>query len=251
MKPLEVMAVRLRNAFEAAKVNHVNLTRVHGDPLKPAQFIESLDQLPAERFADSGEVTEDNPRGDVRRSKAAEMWLKIARIVIEQKLSPESFVNAQFVVLSPTSKPPFPTMLLGGQALSTYHEGRKLSQAAIVVSLECQIHHCQQQIAELKYSSLKVSGEDAWARVINDLSIELTALFRLCMASYVAAQPGTINRQRFVQLINQFRDAAAVQYCLDSEAYDRVWQNKIPANFKAEAEQIYRRIHGVTEEEFQ
>jgi hypothetical protein len=172
-----------------------------------------------------------------RKNKKNKIWLRVARLVIENKLDPEIFVRRQFGCFSGVGKPPRPEMMLGPAALKRYEDGREISARDIEVALGTQKQTMRTNIA-VKLS-VGYAKEQAWEDVLLDLDLGMSALFRYCMAVSMANE---LKSKRFMVMAGEFRTPAAIQYVRDAAAYDQFWKDLIPRYIRKNAEEIYRRF---------
>lgn len=152
--------------------------------------------------------------------KFQSVWGKLAKSLMQRGLNFESAVRAAFN--KPGTEPPTPNQLTSDAVMQRYKE-------AALCEAEDAERHFQLQIAEsnrqikLKVNLYSMDTKSATISVLSDLSANLSALYRFCMAY-------SLNLQHVAAM---WYTAAAEQYLEKPEVYDRAW-TCIPSDFASE-----------------
>lgn len=179
----------------------------------------------------------DNPGPEQGKPRPA-VWLKVARAVVARGYDVEEYVRAQFEVFRQEG-PPTPAHLLSDRSVQSYEYARDAAPSEAVPSLSTQVHVARTRILEALSADRSTSPHDAWRRVISDPTLQLTPLFRYCLAASEGLE--------FADMAESFKEDAALQYCRNPRAYDSEWRDVIPRSFPAEAAKIAERLSGAEE----
>ncbi len=212
------------------------------------KFIKSIDEITTKA---AGRQSYDYDKGqkiggDGEPVGKAKIWLKLAEQLIASRIDPRVFIEAQFNCLAAGDKTPFPEMLLTSQALENIDRANAAAMVQIAESLQWHTGRFRTCVHTAKHvTSHKRSDYEAWAYVIGDLDVELTALFRFCIAYDAATSPEVKIRAEFVRLARIFKTAACIQFCTHAKAYSECWKHMLPKGFAKEADRVYRITYGL------
>lgn len=166
--------------------------------------------------------------GDGKREA---IWPQLALWSIQHELEPQLLVRAVFAAR--TDIMPEPNMLKGERALELYNHYRERYYELLQRSFDS-----QRRSVVVETTKLRVQYGDKWDQariyeaVIGDPNLELTALFRYCLACAA----------RRKDLASRYYTAAVLQYVPCRDFYERVWKHWLPAKFVDRAPQEYRRL---------
>jgi len=153
------------------------------------------------------------------------VWLDIARHLLDMKcLSPERFVQAQFV----EKQPPMPPMLKSEAAWKRFTDfnGDATARLKSEFKAECIAFELAQQEATTWFP--EYDKKDVWRFVLRDTQSQLSALFRFCVAL----------SEHLGDIAEQFQELALLDYLQDPQGYEQVWGTKIPDSLKEDAKDI-------------
>jgi len=157
------------------------------------------------------------------------IWLDIARHLLDMKcLSPERFVQAQFV----EKRPPQPPMLKSEAAWDRFLRFDSDAEERLKNEFksECFVFAAQCQSASTWFPDYDKIA--LWRFVLKDLEVALSALFRFCVAA----------SEDFGDVTAQFHDLALQEYLQDPHGYDCAWGENIPDFLKKEALNILNKL---------
>lgn len=231
------VALQLRNCYIEERRRHINNQRVSVHAYEPAKWQDSL-----------GEES-DNLEGEAaRHCGRSDQWIRLARKVILKRVDPSLFVRRQFDVLPPNAEPPWPSSLSSKEAWSNFDHGQAISYGQIQVAFRSQKEMMEGEVV-LARDSVRTDMA-AWADVLLDDEVQLSHLFRYCMALSIVKgiKPGKGSKKAkkdFSSIAKDFKVGAALQYIRDPNSYDKIWgKDWIPFAFREEAAVIYNRVFG-------
>ncbi len=209
--------------------------------VKPLGDMPSEKQRRIDNLEDKPKTVEDT------HGRELKLWLKIAALVLEHKFDPATFIRRQFLVLPPGSKSPYIEAFNSDDAIANYDRGRVTGYEDIKIAFASQLSTFRTHVAIVLASvSRKYTSEEAWAVVLTDEYLALSALFRHCMALSVSREAKTGDKRRFTTIASRYATAAAIQYMLDAEAYNGVWEKMLPSGYGVVALQTYNAYYGFT-----
>lgn len=216
---LRAVYVQERSAFETMKL---------GEPVK-YQVPRSYDGRPAVE-TDGGVELQPATRS---------VWWVLARFLAAEDFSPEAFIEAQFDRLGPTARPPEPRQLRS--AACVRRAAQFVAATAREIPLELVL---QRKQAATRISYLQLYGreakEDSYAIALLDSDLELSPLFRYCLAL-------SIGGLRFRRIAKRFETEACFQYQRYRKHYKRHWGELLPPGFGRFSKRVYQAI--LTEDE--
>lgn len=164
---------------------------------------------------------------DVHGRQHQNIWRKIAVFVIKHNLNPTRYVQAQFNIR--VSKPIEPTQLLTEYSLSLYEAQESISEKEIARLFEMQKEQVLVECDKLRPCRARGwSDKDITRAVLGNQLIPLSALFRYCIAK----------KEGYDDLAEEYKVEALTQYLAYPDAYDRIWGEWIPSDFRSEARQL-------------
>lgn len=160
--------------------------------------------------------------GDARKNREP-IWPSIARFLIHNKVEPETYVRQVFRLARSAAQTLMPNQVATQGALKLFREWQphygKLVQQAF---------HTQQGIAraQLAYcAEFELGREDTWKMVLLDESLQMTAMFRYCLAC----------SEKLPNIAARYREAAVLEYSSSPDNYDKYWGEWIPQELKDSA----------------
>jgi hypothetical protein len=161
-----------------------------------------------------------------------EAWLKTAKFMLKNEvLDYLEYIQLQFAHRQ-TALAPQPNQLYGQAAFNRWkkHSQSLESQCEVVrEALAFQKHRFRVELTQARaWSPVPNDPEAPVVFVILDDSNQLSPLFRLCFATEC----------KRLDLANQYRDAAMLQYLFGRRAYDLEWKDLLPTAFCQDAESI-------------
>lgn len=238
------VALMLKSIYRIEMAKH-NRTWKDEDNRPLPLWSHELDLLQTREADDDHSSEEAGEVAFARRTKKRkhpdQLWLDLAKRVIQHKIEPYAFIRMQFYATGMSGgKPgtaPSPNSLNTAEAIRKFQDGMKSRLAEVGTGWTFQMTEFERHVACSPYS-----GEDAWASILFSSSVQLSALFRYCMAFDIASKTQDEKRRsRFARVCREYRADAAEQYLDCPKAYDDVWgSDKIPHKFRRQAGQIYR-----------
>ena len=164
-----------------------------------------------------------DPEG-ISGRRTSNVWIKIARKIAQCQADPYIYMRAQFYSTR-LATPPAPNTLFNDAAVERYHHFHQNAKETITRSVESDDN--QVMIHLLPFTvNLKWSFEQAMDYVLRDSSLGISPLVRFCHA--VA--------RKLDGAAQLWRDRALLQYLFQIAAYDDVLKDRIPPEFRTEAE---------------
>lgn len=162
------------------------------------------------------------------------VWPKLAELK-SQGINPYLLIE-MFLETWPGAGIPCPTALLS-EALHQKYFSQPSPEDALRVSLRVQTDYADVQRSSMLCNPAYPTQKQVWRAIVANRRSVLTPLFRFCLA----VQTGIEDIQQ------QLLPAAALEYMLRREAYDKIWgQHIAPVLRNATAEQLaqYRKLQG-------
>lgn len=164
------------------------------------------------------------------------IWLKVAKDLHAKGIDPVFYVRRIFSTINgKLSSPPLPNQLLSNQSLQRYKKGVESLPVEIELAYKYQVSLAKTRILSQQtlYGRTMVQ---ATLRVLTDVTLSLSALFRYCLARNMQAN-GFV--EAFAELAEEYKVEAAIQYVRHQSEYSRIWGRSIPEDFKLDAQIIY------------
>lgn len=158
------------------------------------------------------------------------VWVSLATFVEQLKAPPGCYVSLQFLLLTREENAPEPLQLRAPKYERRWQENWGKLPDRLRLSLLV-----QKGVAERQFAGIRSVGrdpEDVWAFVLLDEGIELSALFRCC----VAAQLGS---DRFDRIAERYEAEAILQFGRFPAQYRKAWGAFIPRGFALRARRVY------------
>ena len=193
---------------------------------------------------DVSDNIEDVPKRESKRG--SNLWLALARFMIEKRLDPERFVRCQFAMLPDIADPPRPEALKAAATMRNYEIGQQRIVREVATAYRLQLQYFQAKALNSRADHPEITDEDGWIRALCDPDTPLSELFRYCVAYDVAGRKTTVKRSNFAGIAESLALPAALRYIYDRAAYREVWKHFIPAHFDEFATDVYRRYHGLS-----
>jgi len=164
------------------------------------------------------------------------VWPKIARFVLQHNVPLMPFIRAQFQAVKLGRRIPTPNQFYNQQALENYYR--------YMASVEP--NELARRARLEKDAILSVAGpyveELGWPiqraveYAMGDLAgLGISPLTRFCVAV----------QTELPDLAERYRDPALMQYLWESAQYDEVWGDKIPAEFRQEADSLRKALESI------
>lgn len=128
-------------------------------------------------------------------------------------------------------RPPEPNQLLSARRVEAYLADRDRARAYRRLRLRLEVGRARTQACLLR-TSYGLSDEDAWASVLLDPMMELSPLFRYCVARLLGGD-------RLVRVAAKLEAQAALQYERDPAGYDGCLGGAIPRDFASRSRAVY------------
>lgn len=212
-KTLRAAYVQARSAFESVKL---------GTPYK-YHVPKSYDGKPPIETTD----------GVVLQPGTKSVWIELAKFVRREDVDPLLFIEAQFD-RGPTQRAVEPRQLKSAKCLTKARRLTNFKGQEVATEL-----FLQQDTARGKITSLQIYGklqkEDSYAVTLLDTDLELSPLFRYCLAL-------SIGGLRFRRIAKRFEVEACVQYRRYRTHYKRHWSELLPAGFDRLSRQVNRQV---------
>lgn len=163
-------------------------------------------------------------------------WEWLARRLRPLDVNLDEYMEVQFGTIGIDAVPPEPKQMASDAALKRWEKFRGDYGEELAVSLESQKSLARGRAYGLQRFARK-SYEDAHAIVLCDEGLDLTPLFRYCVAS-------AIGGPRFLAIADSFADEAVSQYHPFRDHYLQRWSAILPKGFDAWARSRHRTMFG-------
>jgi hypothetical protein len=175
---------------------------------------------------------DDDGSGDVVAKGRVSTWEKLAEFLLREKIDPELFLRVQFQPETlKLSNPPEPSQLMTPDCMQAYDRALSGMDNLVAVSLIT-----QQEIASSEVGFICAGGRstaDAIEQVIMDENLELSPLFRFCLAR-------SMTGERFQYLARYYQTPAVLQYVCCAAAFNASWHQYLPMGFAGMADRLYK-----------
>lgn len=160
------------------------------------------------------------------------VWLRLAREFFGPGgIDPDLYIRIQFEHVPFGRRPPEPNQLGSAGRVRTWERAfaAKEEEVRLALQLESEIakmwiSYHQRMVGRLK--------EDSYEIVLLDTALELSPLFRYCLAR-------SIGGLRFRRIAKRYEIGACVQYRRYRAYYKRHWGGVLPAGFSRHSRQVY------------
>jgi hypothetical protein len=156
------------------------------------------------------------------------VWPKIAREVISQGLDAELLVQVTFERFS-GSTPPSPLVLIDRDSILHYHQRSPIEKLRDAIRAS----QLQVKLAALELRQETTLTEDEiWRWVLVDRQLGLRPAHRFCLAM----EAGQLD------IAEEWREAALLDYLQNRQAYDAILEARIPASLREEASRLRQAV---------
>jgi len=176
-------------------------------------------------------VTIDGEPDGVIESARSSVWHKIVNWCEARKISPVEYVRVCFSGLPMIQMAPEPKQLLGGKYESIWNKLWVQMPEQLALDLEMQKNVARINIV-VNQTVYEETPEDAQLLVITDSSLDLSPLFRHCLAK-------SIDTKQMRKVARTFQAEAVLQFECYPKLYKRVWREVLPPNFAEMADNLY------------
>ncbi len=230
-EPAQETAVGLlvRRAYERERCAYDSLLQNKYVPYKAPKY-----------YQGAATIRMNGPDGPVVQKARSSVWTTLAAYFLTHRIDPDLFMRAQF---SPAAlkldRPPEPNELLSSNRLALYHDTVQSMERTIAVSLTS-----QRSKATVEIAFAEAAGKtplDAYMWVLTNDGIELSPLFRYCLAR-------SLTGVQFQDVARHYLPAAVLQYIYFAAAYEQHWGAYLPPGFARVAEQLYARAQADEEQ---
>jgi hypothetical protein len=219
--------LRVKLAYVAERSNWESARRGQVVCYRPPR---SYDGLPAR--------TVDGEEGDGKAvvvPATRNEWQRLFNWLEEHRVPVEPYLALQFDLLGPEVRyPPEPWQLRGDKYLDRWRKYEPRIHQRVALELAA-----QKRIADNAYRLAEADGEtpvECWATVLATSHLELSPLFRYCLASRLAVE---MAGERFRQVALRWEGLAVVQFERYRRYYLRHWKSFLPKGFAARARQAF------------
>ena len=144
-------------------------------------------------------------------------WLRATKFLLGHEFDPLACVSAMFTDAFGGAFDPWPERLISKRNLDGFAAATLAAANTIPAEFAFQQSVCRRYTALIKEDE-HLTGQELFARVLLDETINMSALFRYCLARNVKLE----------EAAGQFFRPALLQYVLHADTYDRVWKQWIP-----------------------
>lgn len=158
---------------------------------------------------------------DASGRKHSNIWLKIAKFIVDNNLDPELLVRAQYYEYS-ASEPPFPTVLMSQRGIEKLNKYKDIYIDNVIKAIKIQEDAFKLALWNIDAIYKQHAGRKQNTHfVLTDIKVPLTALFRYMKAQQIGSHV----------LMDNWKNEALKQYLKAPAAYDTYW-SAIPIEFK-------------------
>lgn len=167
------------------------------------------------------------------------VWLTLAGKFAHRRLEPEEFIHRMFE-RSDKSRPPEPDQLLDQRFIAEYDKVLRSEASEVASSLLVQKQVAASHIVYWQGAGMDFVGSHAM--VLLDEDIDLSALFRMCLADSLLDKDKV-----FRKIVKTYMKRAAVQFERSRRDYLQSWGDFIPAEFVKRSRQLYEAALEITD----
>lgn len=181
----------------------------------------------------------DEPQFDAQDNQVQErFWVRAVKFLLARDFDPVACVTSLFTTAGNSPHPPWPNHLVSTRNAELFSEATEASGVRVGASLVYQKNRCR-LITTLLAADEGLRGADLFRRVLLDETLELSDLFRYCMAVSV----------ELADVAAHFKRRALLQYLLHVTKYDQFWGELIPKGFRKTGEQAKLLLKGLCSEQ--
>lgn len=161
------------------------------------------------------------------------IWLCLAEWMLANEVDPDRYIHEAMEYCDQKGAPE-PYQLMTEWRLEEYRQSDDLVDLA--GALTFQVELCSTKISNA-VTLAGMSKNLACAFTLTDDSLELSALFRYCIAC-------SMSGEKFKLIATQYEQDAVVQYWHRRDRYRKYWSRILPAGYDRQAQILYRRLVG-------
>lgn len=159
------------------------------------------------------------------------IWDKLAGWFFEMMINPEAYISFQFDMLSLEDRhPPEPQQLTSDRYLRLWERDKEKLSERIRVRLLCEKQEAENMAGRLKAGG--ATDEVAWAYTLNNSGLELSPLFRYCLASMLYGRA-------FRRIASRNEAGAIAQFERYRRFYKEHWKTLLPQGFSKRSKELY------------
>ena len=178
-----------------------------------------------------GAVMVDNDEDAVLTKAIPSVWHKLALALRAKDIHPETYIQILFSLRTHEDRRvPEPMQLLTPECMEIWERHKDKVAEDIGMALRIQRRLAEQEFDYFK--SGQVSSEICWERVLSERGIELSALFRYCLAFHLGGK-------RFTPIATSYEAEAMMQFERHRDLYRQIWGNFLPMDFAERSRQMY------------
>jgi len=169
---------------------------------------------------------------------AVNVWQRLANFFLEEEIDAASYITVLFDGLMGKLKKvdkraPEPPQLLAKEYQEIWHQNKDAVIERIRVSLLIEKNRAEQRFSSLRFGGR--AAKDAWASVLTDSSMELSPLFRYCIASRIGGN-------RFGRIAAHYESRAVMQFERYRPFYRKQWKALLPKGFAKRSRVLYPQL---------
>lgn len=178
-------------------------------------------------------LVDDDESAVVQRGRQSE-WDRLVKFLVENRVDPELYVRISFEPEQlKLERPPEPFQLRSAERLHAYLEARDSMGDVIAAALESQRTLATTEICYL-INGGRTNVSQATLTVLSDESLELSPLFRYCLARSMVGV-------KFQRLAREYLRPAILQFSYYEGHYAEHWNRWLPCGFVEQARKLYKR----------
>jgi len=179
---------------------------------------------------------DDGVKATVETKEVLPVWITLARFFRENEITPYDYINYHFQNAT-LNRAPEPFQLKTPALLNDYQVWRKKEINSLRISFRTQKSIAVTNIRIQRSYDPELSDSDVYGLVLTDESIELSALFRYCLAKSL----------RLKKIASIYLHRAAMQFYCNPVGYIKVWKRWLPKGFKVKASKLFKFMVGETD----
>lgn len=157
---------------------------------------------------------------DEKHRRCPDVWLRIAKFMLRNGLNPVACIEARFREIAKTANRIRPDQIALPSKLELYHKVCQVDEKHLAQQLRTEQQLC---CAEIEMSWLfDMHGREAWEYVLLNDNLELSPLFRYCLAS----------SEKLQSVMDRYCQEAVAQYLMSPAGYDSTWTRWLPSDFQ-------------------
>lgn len=161
------------------------------------------------------------------------VWITLARFFREKEINPYDYINFHFQKQLITN-PLEPFQLKTDKNWQDYEVWKKKEVKSILIAFRTQKSICTTNIQIVQSNGSRASNKEVYVDVLTDEALELSALFRYCLAR-------SLNLKDIASIYEQ---QAAMQFYCNPDAYLKIWKKWLPQGFHERARKLFKQTVG-------